>query len=101
MASGTTPVRADEVLTRFGQSAESAQKLAEDAAQAKAVIGIHGVSCTSRPPRRPAPSARRSEVAKYFRVHNTGRDPLHRTVELPEPVTQEVADLFNRLFGRG
>lgn len=24
-----------------------------------------------------------------------------RTVELPKPVTQEVADEFNRLFGRG
>ena len=40
------------------------------------------------------------EVEKHFRVHNTGNDPLHRTVELPKPVTQEVADLFNRLFGR-
>ena len=90
----------DEVLTRFGQAAESAQKLAADAARAEAVLGIHGVSVTARAPRRPAPSARRSDVEKHFRVHNTGQDPLHRTVELPKPVTQEVADLFNRLFGR-
>lgn len=89
-----------ETLTRFGQAPESAQKLAEDAARAEAVIGIHGVSVTARPPKRPAPAARRSDVEKHFPVHNTGNDPLHRTVELPQPVTQDVADLFNHLFGR-
>ena len=91
---------ADEVLTRFGQAPESAQKLAEDAARAEAVLGIHGVSVTARTPKYPAPSAIRSVVEAYFPVHNTGNDPMHRTVELPKPVTQEVADLFNRLFGR-
>jgi hypothetical protein len=96
---GTTPP-ADEILTRFGKAAESAQKLGEDAARADAVLGIHGVSVTARPPKRPAPCASRSIVEKHFRVHNTGNDPLHRTVELPKPVTQEVADLFNSLFGR-
>jgi len=97
---GTAPSQADEILTRFGQAAESAQKLAEDAARAEAVLGIHGVSVTARTPKWPAPSAPRSEVEKHFRVRPTGNDPLHRTVELPKPVTQEVADLFNRLFGR-
>jgi hypothetical protein len=91
---------ADEILTRFGQAPESAQKLAQDAAKAEAVLGIHGVSVTARSPRRPAPTALRSLVEKHFRVHNTGMDPLHRTIELPKPITQEIADLFNRLFGR-
>jgi hypothetical protein len=91
---------ADEVLTRFGQAPESAQKLAEDAAKAETVLGIHGVSVTARSPKRPAPSAARSVVEQHFRVHNTGNDPLHRTVELPKLVTQEIADLFNRVFGR-
>jgi hypothetical protein len=95
-----TGAPADETLVRFGEAPESAQKLADDAARAEAVIGIHGVSVTARPPKRPAPSAPRSEVEKHFPVHNTGKDPLHRTIELPKPVTQEVADLFNRLFGR-
>jgi hypothetical protein len=89
-----------EVLTRFGEAPESAQKLADDAARAEAVLGIHGVSVTARKPRRPAPSALRSVVEQHFRVHNTGSDPLHRTVQLPKPVTPDVADLFNRLFGR-
>ncbi len=92
--------QADEILTRFGHAAESAQKLAEDAARAEAVIGIHGVSVTARAPKRPAPSAKRSDVEKHFLVHNTGNDPMHRAVELPKPVTPEVAELFNRLFGR-
>jgi hypothetical protein len=35
-------------------------------------------------------------------VHDTPTraDPLHRTVELPKPVTAEVAALFNQIFGR-
>jgi hypothetical protein len=91
---------ADEELTRFGSAPESAQKLADDASRAEVVIGIHGVSATARKPKRLAPSAWRSEVEKHFRVHETGTDPLHRTIELPKPVTPEIADLFNRLFGR-
>src|SRR5262249_3619317 len=89
-----------EILTRFGNAPESVQKLAEDAARAESVLGIHGVSVTARTPKWLAPCATRSGVEKHFRVHNTGNDPLHRTVELPKPVTQQVADLFNRLFGR-
>ena len=90
----------DEILSRFGDVPESVQKLADDSAKAEKVLGIHGVSVTARTPRWTAPAAKRSDVEKYFSVHNTGNDPLHRTVELPKPVTQEVADLFNRLFGR-
>lgn len=100
MASAAPSPPADEILFRFGNEPESAQKLADDAARAEAVLGIHGVSVTARLPKLPAPSAPRSEIEKYFRVHHTGRDPLHRTVELPKPVTPEVAELFNRLFGR-
>ena len=84
----------DETLTRFGNHPETAEQLAEHAARAKAVLGIHGVSMTARPPRRPAPSVPRPELEKHFKVHDTGSDPLHRTVELPEPVTDEVAELF-------
>jgi hypothetical protein len=51
-------------------------------------------------PEGPASQAARSSVEKAFKVHNTGTDPLHRTVELPKPVTRSVADLFNRIFGR-
>jgi hypothetical protein len=94
---------ADEQLKRFGTDPESADRLAEQAAKAEAVIGIHGVSVTARGTTAPAGAAPRSEVEKHFRVHDTPsrRDPLHRTVELPKPVTPEVAELLNRLFGRG
>lgn len=92
-----------EELKRFGTDPESAGQLAEQAAAAEAKIGIHGVSVTTRDTNAPAGRASRDEVEKVFRVRNTPsrRDPLHRTVELPEPVTPEVADAFNRLFGRG
>lgn len=94
---------ADEVLKRFGTDPETVEKLAEAAAAAEKVLGIHGVSVTARDTTAPAGRANRTDVAPHFRVHDTPsrRDRLHRTVELPKPVTAEVAELFNRLFGRG
>ena len=82
---------------------ESVEKLAADAAAAESVLGIHGVSVTARDTKAPAGRAQQSDVERHFRVHDTPsrRDPLHRTVELPKPVTAEVAESFNRLFGRG
>lgn len=98
--------RADtEVLSRWGASRESANRLARKAVDAETKIRIHGVSVSAA---EPAPheevsTASRVDVEQYFRVHDTPTtsDPLHRTVELPKPVTQGDADLFNRLFGRG
>jgi hypothetical protein len=96
------PTRGEETLSRLGTSYESATRLSRKAAEAEAVLGIHGVSVSASPPRGPASQASRRAVEQHFRVHDTPRraDPLHRTVELPKPVTREVADLFNRLFGR-
>ena len=96
----------DEILQRLGTDREPVEKLARKAAAGgSARIGIHGVSVSPAEPApdEPVSTARRSEVAKHFPVHDTPTigDPLHRTVELPKPVTAEVADLFNRLFGRG
>jgi hypothetical protein len=92
-----------EELKRFGSDPESAERLAEQAASAEAVLGIHGVSVTARATTSQAGRASRADVEQHFRVHDTPsrRDPLHRTVELPKPVTADVAELFNRLFGRG
>ncbi len=93
----------DEVLKRFGLAPESAERLAEQAAAAAAVLGVHGVSVTARDTAAPAGVAPRAAVEARFRVRDTPsrRDPLHRTVELPKPVTPAVAAEFNRLFGRG
>jgi hypothetical protein len=91
-----------EILKRLGLTRESAVRLARKAAQAERVLGIHGVSVTAGQTGSVASEAAREEVAKLFPVHETPtrNDPLHRTVELPKPVTQEVANQFNRLFGR-
>jgi RHS repeat-associated protein len=85
-------------LYRLGRSTESAARLARKAAEAEAKIGIHGVSA-SEGALSEASTAERSEVEKHFKVHNTGNEP-HRTIELPKPVTDAVARLFNKLFGR-
>jgi hypothetical protein len=92
-----TQIIKEIVLYRFGKQRESAERLAEQAAQAEKIIGIHGVSVKSKA-KFPAPSAPRSEVEKHFLVHKTGKDPYHYTVELPKPVTEEVAETFNNLF---
>jgi RHS repeat-associated protein len=91
-----------EVLSRLGRSRESVGRLGRKAAEAEESIGIHGVSTTAGPPRGAASRASRGSVESQFKVHNTPTrsDPLHRTVELPKPVTQTVADAFNRVFGR-
>ena len=82
-----------EVLKRLGTDRESVSRLARKAAEAKEALGIHGVSVTAGVPRGPAGEAARAEVEKHLRVHDTPTrsDPLHRTVELPEPVTQAAA----------
>ena len=87
-------------LYRFGLEPESAERLAEQAADAERQNFTHGVPVFSRTTRRDAVSASRVEVERHFRVHKTGRNPYHYTVELPKPVTDQVAALFNHLFGR-
>ena len=93
---------ADEQLKRFGTDTESADKLAARAAAALTVLGVHGVSVTARLTTAPGGVAARADVEAVFVVHDTPtrRDLLHRTVEFPQPVTPEVAEQFNPLFGR-
>jgi hypothetical protein len=95
-----------EVLRRRGKSRESVGRLQRKAAEAEeSNIGIHGVwvSAAEPSPNEEVSNATRIDVEKIFRVHETPTrsDPLHRTVELPKPITPEVAEQFNRLFGRG
>ena len=97
----TEPI--DEVLHRFGIDPESERRLSRKSEEAERVLGIHGVSVSAAEPERAASAARRTEVERHFRVHDTPTrsNPLHRTVELPKPVTPEVARMFNNVFGRG
>jgi hypothetical protein len=92
----------EELLKRLGTSRESAARLARKAVEAEAALGVHGVSVTAGAAMGPASAASRKAVQQRFRVHDTPAraDPLHRTVELPKPVTAEVAALFNQIFGR-
>jgi hypothetical protein len=91
-----------EILKRLGIARESLRRLGRKAAEAEASLGIHGVSVTAGVPSGSASTADRETVEKQFRVHNTPTraDPLHRTVELPKPLTDEAVDRFNELFGR-
>ena len=92
----------EETLKRLGTSRESAARLGRKAAEAEQVLGIHGVSVTAGIANGPASMADRGEIERVFPVHETPTraDLWHRTVELPNPVTQDTADRFNRLFGR-
>ena len=88
-------------LYRFGTDWESAEKLQADAENAAANGFPFGVSTTARRPTRPAASeASVAELVQHFDVEQTGRDPNHFTVLLPNPVTDQAAVTFNTLFGR-
>ncbi|MBI4854576.1 MAG: RHS repeat-associated core domain-containing protein, partial [Acidobacteria bacterium] len=91
-----------EILSRLGTSYESATRLGKKAAEAEEFINYHGVSVTAGTPIGPASSASREAVEQFFKVVNTPtrNDPLHRTVVLSKPVTKDVADTFNKVFGR-
>ena len=95
-------VGGEELLKRLGASRESAARLARKATESESALGVHGVSVTAGAAMGLASSASRKAVQQHFRVHDTPTraDPLHRTVELPKPVTAEVAALFNQIFGR-
>jgi hypothetical protein len=92
----------EELLKRLGTSRESASRLARKAAESEFALGIHGVSVTAGAAMGPASVASRKAVQWHFCVLDTPthRDPLHRTLELPKPVTAEAAALFNQIFGR-
>lgn len=90
-------------LIRFGNSPESIQQLAADAAKAFATGRFpHGVSTFIRTRISGSDKKHRSallrEVQKYFRVERTGLNPDHYTVVLPDPVTWQDAMIFNSLF---
>ena len=87
-------------LYRFGLEPETANDLAEQCAWAESHGLPHGVSAFARSSRPDAASARRADIEEHFRVHKTGRNSYHFTIELPKPMTDTTADLFNRLFGR-
>ncbi len=96
-----------ETLIRFGSKYETADALEEQAHRALEVLGIHGVSVTAGDLNATRSSAsavsRRALERSGFSVHDTPtrRNPNHRTVELPHPVSARDAERFNSLLGRG
>jgi hypothetical protein len=101
---GITPKAVDprkpgKKLVRYGDKPETIEQLASAAAAAlmNPQLGIHGVSVFYR---NPVPSsAEFAAVQQSFNIYKTlGKG--HYTIELPNPVTQEVTDTFNRVFGR-
>ncbi|MFO0841146.1 MAG: hypothetical protein U0797_01955 [Gemmataceae bacterium] len=107
----------DDLLVRRGKMWESATRLAKACARAaqggSAVNGVpygHGVSVTSqeanqvlaRDPSDAVAAMRTAFEGAGFegRYTPTRADDDHHTVVLPEPVTKDVADLFNAILGR-
>lgn len=89
-------------LKRMGKGPETLKTLTEQSAKAEANGFPHGVStklinkiARNDNVHRVVP---KTEVEKIFRAPQTGLDPYHHTVELPKPITQEIVDLFNKLF---
>lgn len=114
---GLTQVCPDQTLVRRGKDKESAKRLAGQAAAAESVgnaqNGVpygHGVSVTtpesnlklSRDPSDASTALKSQFEAAGFEVRHTPtrNDPNHHTVQLPKPVTPDVAATFNRILGR-
>jgi RHS repeat-associated protein len=109
-------------LHRTGSAPESAADLAADAARSQQNGFPHGVSVNTNPaqlpsiPGRPgtASATRTAFENAGFPVHHTPTQPIrgrggaitgygnpgHHTVELPHPVTPQVADRFNAVLRR-
>ena len=100
----------EDVLVRQGKDWESASRLGRQAQDAENAGFPHGVSVTT-----PASNARLSkdpsdasnatraqfeEAGFPVQYTPTGRDPNHHTVQLPKPVTPDVARQFNQVLGR-
>jgi RHS repeat-associated protein len=89
-------------LKRLGKGPETLESLTEQAAKAERNGFPHGVS--TKEINKVAKSDRihrvtpKTEVEKVFPAPQTGSDPLHHTVVLPKPITQEIVDLFNKVF---
>lgn len=95
----------DDLIYRLGDRRESATRLGRKSQEAEDALGVHGVSGSTTPPAAGTPCSAAScsaLEAAGFRVHRTPsrRDPGQVTIELPQPVTKEVADAFNEVFGR-
>ena len=89
----------------FRRGERDSSKLLKNQAKAaeESKIGIHGVSVSSSSATSKAGQVVRCATCKDiesagFKVHKTGRDPNHFTVELPKPVTKEVSKRFNDVF---
>ncbi|MDO6464458.1 polymorphic toxin-type HINT domain-containing protein [Pseudoalteromonas carrageenovora] len=87
---------------RFGEGPESANDLAAQAAKAEQNDFPHGVSVMKKDRVSGSDKQHRSastdSVESEFNVTQTGGNKKHHTVELPKPVTEEVAKKFNETF---
>jgi hypothetical protein len=87
----------------FRRGPHDSQRLLESQAKAaEEKLGVHGVSVSTSSAAREGQVIRCATAAACeaagFKVHKTGGDPNHHTVELPKPVTPEVARKFNDVF---
>ncbi|MGO9665463.1 MAG: RHS repeat domain-containing protein [Polyangia bacterium] len=96
-----TAEEGEVTLTRFGEASEhTVERLTTEAAKAETKAQVdftHGVSTMANSVKAGG-KALMSAVQEYFEVKKTGSNPNHYTVVLPKPVTQQVVDLFKKVF---
>ena len=95
----------DETIWRWGIHQEKLENLKESSQEAYEVIGLHGVTAFSGtiPLEAKVSNARVAElVALGFSVYITplNSTPEHRTVELPENITEETVRKWNTVWKR-
>jgi RHS repeat-associated protein len=103
MRGGAAKGAAEGEKLLFRRGPHDSQRLLESQAKAaEEKLGVHGVSVSTSSAAREGQVVRCATAgaceAAGFKVHKTGGDPNHHTVELPKPVTSEVARKFNDVF---
>lgn len=100
---GKAAAEGEKLLYRRGEH-DSVSTLRKQAqmSEEQSTHGIHGVSTNTSPNAKPGQAVRcascKDVEAAGFKVTQTGKDAGHHTVELPKPVTKEIAKLWNELF---
>lgn len=88
----------------FRRGAYDTKKLLQTQAEAaeKSSIAIHGVSVSTSPAAKGGQVVRCANCTAIeeagFKVHKTGSNADHYTVELPKPITSEITRIWNELF---
>ena len=103
MASDAATLAPDTLVYRIGEDWESSTRMSRKAGESEAVTGIHGLSASTNKHAIACVAATCGalrDAGFAVRATPSKSDPGHVTIELPKPVTKDVAKRLNETMGR-